>query len=89
MGTVEQLVLPEPCRKAVLRLAHEIPLAGHVEEENSTQDLTMILLAQPFWRRGRVHQVLYRVPKGIPLPGEAGSLDPFADHRGTLFQDRS
>ena len=28
--TVEQLVLPTPCRKAVLRLAHDVPLAGHM-----------------------------------------------------------
>ena len=27
---IEQLVLPTPCRKAVLRLAHDVPLAGHM-----------------------------------------------------------
>ena len=27
---VEQLVLPLQCRKTVLKLAHEIPLAGHL-----------------------------------------------------------
>ena len=28
--TIEQLVLPEKCRETVLRLAHNIPLAGHL-----------------------------------------------------------
>ena len=35
--TVEQLVLPVACRKAVLRLAHQIPLAGHMGK-NKTAD---------------------------------------------------
>ena len=28
--TVEQLVLPSPCRRTVLKVAHQIPLAGHL-----------------------------------------------------------
>ena len=28
-SAVDQLVLPTQCRKAVLQLAHEVPIAGH------------------------------------------------------------
>ena len=34
---VEQLVLPKQCRKTVLQLAHEIPLAGHMGKGKTTQ----------------------------------------------------
>ena len=34
---VEQLVLPLQCRKAVLKLAHEIPLAGHMGRKKTAQ----------------------------------------------------
>ena len=33
---VEQLVLPMPCRPTVLRLAHNIPLAGHLGRKKTT-----------------------------------------------------
>ena len=34
---VEQLVLPKQCRQAVLRLAHEIPLAGHMGKNKTAR----------------------------------------------------
>ena len=34
---IEQLVLPKACRKAVLDLGHEIPLAGHLGVEKTRQ----------------------------------------------------
>ena len=34
---VEQLVLPKQCRQTVLRLAHEIPLAGHMGKNKSAR----------------------------------------------------
>ena len=34
---IEQLVLPTPCRKAVLQLAHEIPLTGHLGRKKTSQ----------------------------------------------------
>ena len=34
---VKQLVLPKQCRKTVLQLAHEIPLAGHMGKGKTTQ----------------------------------------------------
>ena len=34
---VEQLVLPKVCRKTVLELAHEIPLAGHMGKEKTSR----------------------------------------------------
>ena len=34
---VEQLVLPKRCRKAVLEIAHEIPLAGHMGRTKTSQ----------------------------------------------------
>ena len=37
--TVEQLVLPESCRHAVLHLAHAIPLAGHMGKRKTAQRL--------------------------------------------------
>jgi len=33
---VEQLVLPKQCRQTMLRLAHEIPLAGHMGKKTKT-----------------------------------------------------
>ena len=33
---VEQLVLPMPCQPTVLRLAHNIPLAGHLGRKKTT-----------------------------------------------------
>ena len=35
--SIEQLVLPKECRKAVLEVAHEIPLAGHLGKEKTRQ----------------------------------------------------
>ena len=32
---VEQLVLPKACRRKVMELAHEIPLAGHMDKEKT------------------------------------------------------
>ena len=34
---IEQLVLPSACRNAVLKLAHEIPLAGHMGKTKTTR----------------------------------------------------
>eukprot|EP00731_Ephydatia_muelleri_P007554 Em0003g1802a len=34
---VRQLVLPTQCRKAVLQLAHEIPLSGHLDKKKTLQ----------------------------------------------------
>ena len=34
---VEQLVLPQQCRKTVLHLAHTIPLAGHMGRDKTTR----------------------------------------------------
>jgi len=34
---VEQLVLPLQCRKIVLKLAHEIPLSGHLGKEKTSR----------------------------------------------------
>ena len=34
---IEQLVLPKPCRKTVLELSHEIPLAGHLGIDKTRQ----------------------------------------------------
>ena len=43
---VEQLVLPKQCRKTVLELVHDIPMAGHQERDKTrAADLTEILLA--------------------------------------------
>ena len=34
---IEQLVLPQECRKAVLELGHQIPLAGHLGKQKTQQ----------------------------------------------------
>ena len=34
---IEQLVLPTPCRKTVLQLAHELPLAGHMGKKKTSE----------------------------------------------------
>ena len=33
---MEQLVLPEKCRETVMKLAHSIPLAGHLGTDKTT-----------------------------------------------------
>ena len=34
---IEQLVLPEQCHQGVLQLTHNIPLAGHLGKDKTTQ----------------------------------------------------
>ena len=36
---IEQLILPEKCRRTVLKLAHRIPIAGHLGSEKTRQRL--------------------------------------------------
>ena len=36
---IEQLILPKRCRRTVLKLAHEIPIAGHLGSEKTRQRL--------------------------------------------------
>ena len=42
---VEHLVLPQVCRKSVLELAHQIPLAGHMGKEKTRRRI----LRRFFW----------------------------------------
>ena len=37
---VDQLVLPTQCRKAVLQLAHEVPMAGHLGKHKTAKRIT-------------------------------------------------
>ncbi len=44
--SVEQLVLPQKCRGSMMRLAHSIPMAGHLRQEQDNQEsASTILLA--------------------------------------------
>ena len=43
--SVEQLVLPRACRQDVLRIAHSVPLAGHLGRDKTTQ----CLLSTFYW----------------------------------------
>ena len=36
---IEQLIVPKQCREAILKLAHEVPTAGHLGREKTTQRL--------------------------------------------------
>ena len=47
---IEQLVLPTECRKVVLKLAHDIPLSGHMGKEKTAKRI----LQQFYW------PILYR-----------------------------
>ena len=40
---VDQLVLPVQCRKAVLQLAHKIPLVGHLGKQKTVQRILQYL----------------------------------------------
>lgn len=40
-GEIEQLVLPQRCRTTVLRLAHSIPLAGHLGRKKMAERVKM------------------------------------------------
>eukprot|EP00795_Rhopilema_esculentum_P005569 gene5569-9573_t len=44
---IEQLVLPYQCRKTVLQLAHDIPLAGHLGRKKTTARILQIF----YWPR--------------------------------------
>ena len=41
---IEQLVLPTPCRMAVLQLAHEIPLTRHLGRKKTSQQISAKIL---------------------------------------------
>ena len=43
--SVDQLALPSHCRKTILSLAHEIPLAGHLGQKKTAERILEILLA--------------------------------------------
>ena len=34
-GAIEQLVLPQECRKEILELSHDVPFAGHLGKEKT------------------------------------------------------
>ncbi len=34
-GAIEQLVLPQECRKEILELSHDVPFAGHLGKDSS------------------------------------------------------
>ena len=47
MRAVEQLVLPVVCRKTVLKLAHTVPLAGHLGQRKTLRRV----LQRFYWPR--------------------------------------
>jgi len=73
---VEQLVLPNQCRQTVLRLAHEIPLGGHMgKNKNCPEDFAALLLANPLQRCSRLLQVLSGMPEDTTSEGKTSTLD--------------
>ena len=58
---VEQLVLPKECHDEVLKLAHNIPLAGHMGKEKTARRI--LLLAHLVWGCGEVLQRLFSMPE--------------------------
>ena len=46
---VEQLVLQKQCKKTVLKLAHSIPLAGHLGRDKTMKRLPIGLLSIGMW----------------------------------------
>ena len=55
-GSVEQLILPTKCRKAVLQLAHSIPLAGHLGRNKTVHRI----LQRFYW------PTVYKDAQGLP-----------------------
>ena len=67
---VEQLVLPMQCRKAVLQLAHEVPLAAHLGKNKTAKRI----LSRFYWPNlYRVLQVQSYLPESVKAEGKQGS----------------
>ena len=81
--TIDQLVVPQKCRGALLKIAHSIPLAGHLGRDKTTQRL----LQRFYWptlyqdvrnyckrcgecQKARGHKVLKAPLIPLPVVGE-------------------
>eukprot|EP00731_Ephydatia_muelleri_P011389 Em0006g283a len=78
-SAVEQLVLPTQCRKAVLQLAHEVPLAAHLGKNKTAKRIlrrfywpTLYRDVEEFCKCCRICQKVSRLKESkaplIPLP---------------------
>ena len=73
---VKQLVLPVQCRETVLRLGHEVPLAGHLGKHKAARDLAQILLANSIQRCTGVP--MWPVPEDVSMEGPESTTDTLA-----------
>ena len=86
--TVEQLVLPESCRPAVLRLAHAIPLAGHMGKRKTAHQLLQRFYWPSLYRD--VTQLIRscaECQKVSPRRVKPAPLIPPAHHGGSFLKD--
>ena len=52
-GTMEQLVLPAPCQLTMMRIAHEIPLGGHLGRKKTVQCMNLLAYSRPRYHEFR------------------------------------
>ena len=86
VGEVDQLVLPEPCRKVVLTLAHKIPLAGHMGQHKTTNRVLQCF----YWPNVRKDVATFCKTCGVCMPessrenGQASTTHPTASNIPTI-----
>ena len=72
---IEQLVLPTPCRKTVLQLAHELPLAGHMGKKKTSERI----LQRFYWPT-----LFHDVAEHCRICGECQMTSPAGKSRAPL-----
>ena len=72
---IEQLMLPTPCRKTVLQLAHELPLAGHMGKKKTSERI----LQRFYWPT-----LFHDVAEHCRICGECQRTSPAGKSRAPL-----
>ena len=71
---VDQLVLRTQCRKAVLQLAHEVPMAGHLGKHKTAKRITQRFYCTKTWKN------FVGVAEHVRSPQRIGWLGPHSSH---------
>ena len=88
---IEQLVLPTPCRKTVLQLAHELPLAGHMGKKKTAEQILQHFYWPSLFQDVAEHHVenarrLHQLAShGCHLSHCQSSMNPFSRWVWTLW----
>ena len=86
---IKQLVLPWQLRPAVLKLAHDIPLAGHLGRKKTADRIVSRFYWPGLYRdiQEWCTTIVWSVPKVVDTGSEEGASDPTANHGRALAMD--